>query len=333
LGGAAPPRKFEVNSNQKDTEISSNAARSPGRARKKGWRRMFQLSYHYPIRDGFGRIWPNFRAHGTRLEPEITRRIVASHAGWMRTVKMAAKPTLGSLMRSMRDRYGLTLKEMSERTGVPFSTLSKVEHDRLTLTYDKLQMISERLGVRMSELFAEPKSEPAAVANSRRSVCTPASALSITTPNYDYFYLSPELRHKDMIPIFTRVKARSLAEFGDMVRHDGQEFLYVLEGRVVVHTEFYDPVTLSAGESVYIDSRMGHAYLADGDCRQALVICVCSTTQEELLDNAASRNLAAGVPAADRAQGRGLSRVPRPQPRRTAPAAAKRNSRTGAHAD
>jgi hypothetical protein len=64
-----------------------------------------------------------------------------------------------------------------------------------------------------------------------------------------------------------------------------------------------------------------------------LVICVCSTTQEELLDNAASRNLAAGVPAADRAQGRGLSRVPRPQPRRTAPAAAKRNSRTGAHAD
>ena len=140
-------------------------------------------------------------------------------------MKATAKPTLGSLMRSLRDRYGLTLKEMSERTGVPFSTLSKVEHDRLTLTYDKLQMISDRLGVRMSELFAEPKSEPAAVANSRRSVGTRASALSVTTANYDYHYLSPELRHKDMIPIFTRVKARSLAEFGDMVRHDGQEFL------------------------------------------------------------------------------------------------------------
>jgi transcriptional regulator with XRE-family HTH domain len=203
----------------------------------------------------------------------------------------SAKPTLGSLMRALRARYGLTLKEMSERTGVPFSTLSKVEHDRLTLTYDKLQMISERLNVRMSELFAEPKSEPA-VANGRRSVGTLASALSITTPNYDYYYLSPELRQKDMIPIFTRVKARSLDEFGDMVRHDGQEFLYVLEGKIEVHTEFYDPVTLSAGESVYIDSRMGHAYLAAPGVDQALVVCVCSTTQEELLENAAQAAMA-----------------------------------------
>ncbi len=242
-----------------------------------------------------------------------------------------AKPTLGSLMRSLRDRYGLTLKEMSERTGVPFSTLSKVEHDRLTLTYDKLQMISDRLGVRMSELFAEPKSEPAAVANSRRSVGTRASALSVTTPNYDYYYLSPELRHKEMIPIFTRVKARSLSEFGDMVRHDGQEFLYVLEGRVAVHTEFYDPVTLSAGESVYIDSRMGHAYLADGDCEHALVVCVCSTTQEELLDNAASQSEA--DPMAVVCKSPGSPAPARTHLRRTAPVAAQRGARTRARAD
>ena len=200
-----------------------------------------------------------------------------------------AKPTLGSLMRALRARYGLTLKEMSARTGVPFSTLSKVEHDRLTLTFDKLQAISERLGIRMSELFAESPQEPAAIANSRRSVGTLASALSVTTPNYDYYYLSPELRHKDMIPIFTRVKARTLDEFGAMVRHDGQEFIYVLDGRVEVHTEFYDPVTLGAGESVYIDSRMGHAYLAADGIEQALVVCVCSTTQDELLENAASQ--------------------------------------------
>jgi transcriptional regulator with XRE-family HTH domain len=197
------------------------------------------------------------------------------------------KPTLGSLMRSLRSRYGLTLKEMSARTGIPFSTLSKVEHDRLTLTYDKLQIISERLNIRMSELFAEPESALAPSANSRRSIGTLARALSITTSNYDYFYLSPELRQKDMIPIVSRIKARSLAEFGDLVRHDGQEFIYVLRGSIVVHTEYYDPVTLSEGESVYIDSKMGHAYVAADGFDEALALCVCSTTQEELLDNAA----------------------------------------------
>ncbi len=199
----------------------------------------------------------------------------------------ASKPTLGSLMRALRGRHGLTLKQMSERTGIAFSTLSKVEHDRLTLTYDKLQTISERLGVRMSELFAEQEGTAQAVANSRRSVATLVNALCVTTPNYDYYYFSPELRRKEMIPIVSRVKAHSLEEFGDMIRHDGQEFIYVVDGAVVVHTEFYDPVTLGKGEAVYIDSRMGHAYvLADG-CDAATALCVCSTTQEELLDNAA----------------------------------------------
>ncbi len=217
----------------------------------------------------------------------------------------ATRPTLGSQMRALRARYGLTLKEMSERTGLPFSTLSKVEHDRLTLTYDKLLMISERLNIRMSELFAEAKEAGGAVANSRRSIGSVAASLPVTTPNYDYYYFSPELRQKDMIPIFTRVKARSLAAFGPMIRHDGQEFLYVLQGQVTVHTEFYDPVTLSAGQSVYIDSRMAHAYTAPDAAEDALVICVCSTSQEELIGQAQSQvqeappaPLLAKVPAA-----------------------------------
>ena len=195
-------------------------------------------------------------------------------------------PTLGLLMRSLRARFGLTLKEMSERTGVPFSTLSKVEHDRLTLTFDKLQTISERLDLPMSEMLSSAQDVPV-TANSRLSVATLAAALHVTTPNYDYFYLSPELRHKKMIPIFTRVKARSLREFGEMVRHDGQEFVYVLQGCVAVHTEFYEPVTLRAGEAIYIDSKMGHAYVVADDADCAQIICLCSATQEELLDNAA----------------------------------------------
>ena len=201
-------------------------------------------------------------------------------------MSVTPQPTLGSLMRALRSRQGLTLRQMSTMTGIPFSTLAKVEHDRLTLTYDKLQVVSERLNVRMADLFAEPEDQTPVVANSRRSVGTLSSALAVETANYDYYYLSPELRQKDMIPIVSRVKARSLAEFGDMVRHDGQEFLYVLEGEIVVHTEFYGPTTLSAGGSIYIDSRMGHAYVLAAGCHEALALCVCSTTQEELLDNA-----------------------------------------------
>jgi transcriptional regulator with XRE-family HTH domain len=67
----------------------------------------------------------------------------------------ARHSTLGSLLRSLRSRNGWTLKEMSQRTSIPVSTLSKVEHDRLTLTYDKLVQLSQRLNIRISELFAD----------------------------------------------------------------------------------------------------------------------------------------------------------------------------------
>ena len=193
--------------------------------------------------------------------------------------------TLGSLVRSLRARNGWTLKEMSERVDIPVSTLSKVEHDRLTLTYDKLQQLSQRLNMRMSELFsdaAEPN-EPAVTA--RRSVGRLDDAVRVNTKNYDYYYLCTELRRKRMIPVYTHIRAKSVAEFGELVRHSGEEFIYVLDGAVEVHTEFYDPVVLHAGESIYIDSNMGHAYIAAEGCDEALVLAVCSSADEGLLES------------------------------------------------
>src|SRR3546814_4815613 len=55
-----------------------------------------------------------------------------------------------------------------------------------------------------------------------------------------------DLRQKRMIPILTRIRAHSAREFGELVRHQGEEFIYVLEGRIEVHSEYYDPVALAA---------------------------------------------------------------------------------------
>ena len=194
-------------------------------------------------------------------------------------------PTIGSLLRALRARNDWTLKEMSKRCGIPLSTLSKVEHDRLSLTYDKLLQISQRLNIRMSELFAEEGSSPEPAVTARRSIGRIEDSVRVTTPNYDYFYLCPELRRKRMIPVLTRVRAKSLEEFGELVRHSGEEYIHVLEGRAEVHTEFYDPIVLEAGESVYIDSNMGHAYIAAEGCEEALLLGVCSSADEQLMES------------------------------------------------
>lgn len=195
------------------------------------------------------------------------------------------RPTLGSLLRSLRLRNDWTLKEMSERTGIPLSTLAKVEHDRLTLTYDKLQQVAERLQIRMSELFAEPVDDTDTAVTARRSIGNTGNAIRVQTKNYDYFFLCPELRRKRMIPLVTRIRAKNVGEFGELVHHSGEEFIYVIEGRVEVHTEFYDPVVIEAGESIYLDSNMGHAYVAAEGCDEAVVLGVCSSADEGLMDS------------------------------------------------
>jgi transcriptional regulator with XRE-family HTH domain len=193
-------------------------------------------------------------------------------------------PTLGQIIRDLRARKGWTLKEMSEQSGIPVSTLSKVENGRLTLTYDKLQQMSARLKIRMSDLFAEADPQVESI-TARRSIGRIDDSVRVNTPNYDYYYLCPELRRKRMIPIVTRISAKSLDQFGDLVRHSGEEYIHVLEGSIIVHTEFYDPVALKAGEGIYIDSNMGHAYVAGEDCTEAVVLGVCSSADEGLMNS------------------------------------------------
>jgi transcriptional regulator with XRE-family HTH domain len=197
----------------------------------------------------------------------------------------ASQPTLGKLLKGLRARNGWTLREMSDRSGIPVSTLSKVEHDRLTLTYDKLQQLAQRLGIRMTELFADSSGEAEVPVTARRSIGRADRAIQVTTPNYDYHYLCPELRRKRMIPVLTVIRAKTVEEFGDLVRHSGEEYIYVLDGRIEVHTEFYDPVVLERGESIYLDSQMGHAYVVAEGCEEATVLGVCSSGDEGLMSS------------------------------------------------
>jgi transcriptional regulator with XRE-family HTH domain len=185
---------------------------------------------------------------------------------------------------------------MSEKTGIPFSTLSKVEHDRLTLTYDKLLQLGERLNMRMSELFAESAEPVDQPFTARRSIGTRESAVAINTDNYDYYYLFPELRKKRMIPILTRVVAKTMEEFGPLVRHSGEEWMYVIKGGIEMHTEFYEAVVLEAGQAIYLDSSMGHAYLVAPGHDEAWIIGACASADEDHVHALISASQASAAP-------------------------------------
>ncbi len=180
----------------------------------------------------------------------------------------------GDHIRSVRKRMGLTLSELGARTGLAVSTLSKLEKGNVSLSYDKLMLLSRGLGVDMAELLSDaPGARPTPGGGGRRVVHRAGEGQPVLTQSYQQVYLASELLNKRFTPIVVEVQARTVeefkAEFGDLIRHPGEEFAYVLEGEVAFHSDLYAPVVLKAGDSIYFDSEMGHAYLkaADGPCR------------------------------------------------------------------
>jgi len=191
------------------------------------------------------------------------------------------RKTLGQIIHALRTRQGWTLKEMSVRTGIPLSTLAKVEKDQLSLTYDKIQMMAHRLGLSMGDFLSEGPDPGESVVTARRSVGRPQQAVRVETDNYVYHYLCAELKSKRMVPMWGKIKAKSVDDFQDLPHHSGEEFIFVIDGKIEVHTQFYEPETVQAGEGMYLDSSMGHAYTAK-DCDEATVLVVCAGAESDL---------------------------------------------------
>jgi transcriptional regulator with XRE-family HTH domain len=192
---------------------------------------------------------------------------------------------LGQCLKAARQARGLTLKQVAERTGMALSTLSKVENGLMSLTYDKLLQLTSGLQMEIAELFNPAVGRPARdrPVTARRSISRAGQGQVIATKFYTYSYQCTDLIGKRMVPIMAEVRARSLEEFGPLLRHAGEEYFLVTSGRVAVHTEFYAPEILSAGDGIYLDSTMGHAYLNAGD-EPAKGVCLCTSEAPDLYD-------------------------------------------------
>lgn len=190
-------------------------------------------------------------------------------------MKRRSPDRLGPRLRELRERAGLTIKELSQRSGISASTLSRMENGKLSASYPKLIHLSEALHIDLQELFEAPSESSAKSNPTRLSVARRLEGLKVPSRNIDFYFLFEDLTTKAITPQVLRVKARTLEEYGRMVRHDGEEVNYVLSGEVTVHTEHYRPVSLKAGDCIYLDTNMAHCTINSGT-GEALILSISS---------------------------------------------------------
>jgi transcriptional regulator with XRE-family HTH domain len=180
---------------------------------------------------------------------------------------------IGRTLAELRQSRGWTLKTLSEATGVSVPVLSKIENNQTGISFETAMKIMGSLSLSLDELTGGKK--PPAPVSGRRAVNPAGSALTVPSLARSYEFFATELRQKLMVPMITTVDTRSLEDWGPLSRHEGEEWIHVLSGSIALHTEFYAPLVMRTGDSVYIDSGMGHAMVALDD-QQARVLSVCA---------------------------------------------------------
>lgn len=166
---------------------------------------------------------------------------------------------LGKKLKELRQAKSWTLEKAAEASGLAASTLSKIENDRMSPTFDVVQKLAQGLDVDITALFVGAK-PPAP--QTRRCVVKKGKGRDYDAGVYSHQMLATELVQKKILPFLTTVKARSLDEFSEWGSHNGEEFLYVVSGSVQFHTEHYEAVDLETGDGIYIDSEMRHACIS-----------------------------------------------------------------------
>ena len=162
---------------------------------------------------------------------------------------------LGERVRELRTARGWTLEQAAKQAGLARSTLSKIENGLMSPTYEALKKLAVGLEISVPQLFTPPQREQV---NGRMSVTKAGEGTHQATATYEHELLGEALTKKQMLPYRARIRARDIAEFDGWVRHDGEEFLYVLTGVVRLYTEFYEPIEMRRGDSAYYDATMGH---------------------------------------------------------------------------
>ncbi len=168
---------------------------------------------------------------------------------------------LAERLRSLRRRRGWTLDQTSRASGVAASTLSKIENSLMSPTYDVLLRLASGLDVDVAELFASSQDH---MGSGRRAISRSDQGKLHDTPLYEHRIVCAQLSHKKMMPFVTRIKKHEIDNDEGWSQHDGEEFVYVLSGSIQLHTEYYEPEILEAGDSFYIDSRMKHRVINHG---------------------------------------------------------------------
>ena len=171
---------------------------------------------------------------------------------------------VGECIKALRERAGLTLQQLADRTGYTSALLNQVENHLVSPPLGSLGTIAHALEVSIGELWGERAREPFALVrrDDRRQASRFASKEGVSY-GYAYQSLGFGKKNRHLEPFVVTLEPPTVASRRASV-HDGEEFLFVLSGRVEVTLSGHSDV-LEPGDSIQYDATLPHLVRCEGD--------------------------------------------------------------------
>ena len=175
---------------------------------------------------------------------------------------------IGDRIRKIRIQQGRTIQDVADECQCSKALLSKVENSRVIPAVATLSKIAKALGVKVSVLLEDDSD--GGVAFTPNMLTQPAAFLG-TSKGYSIYPVAPHVLNKKMQPLLICSQKELVQPHS--VSHEGEEFIYVLEGSLTIHVG-NNEYELSKGESIYFESINEHGVLPITDVALYLDIFV-----------------------------------------------------------
>ena len=169
----------------------------------------------------------------------------------------------GISLRELRRDRRLSQQDVSAATGISASFLSLVENGKSDITLGRLMKLAGFFDVHVSDLLPPGVGRDPIVirAAERRHIGSPEEGI-------DIYLLGPDSERR-FLPL--------VAEFGpgggaaEFLKHEGEEYIYVLEGRIRLEVEGHEPVVLEQGDGAYYGADRPHRIATIGRERASVL--------------------------------------------------------------
>jgi transcriptional regulator with XRE-family HTH domain len=186
------------------------------------------------------------------------------------------KRVIGAAIRARRRELGLSLRDVSQRSGLSIGFLSLVERGLSSFALTSLSNIAKALDMRLSSFFpnedvqeqttrmeeAREGDDKKQKVNSPAYVCRADdnNQLTIISSQRLYKMLSPRVSGLVLEPMFVTIQPGETKD--EPYGHEGEEFAYVLSGNLLFSIEGIE-YRLGSGDSIHLRASVPHTMYND----------------------------------------------------------------------